>query len=90
MTSSSRKVCRFTVYMKTQRKGSRSGFFHPETLSAFTGSVWTISQNDAKFAFTLKSVSVWTGRERLAACVYCPTLLLQGINVQILIPESSI
>ena len=38
-------------------------FFHPETWfqkSAFTGSMWTISQNDAKRVFTHKSVSMWT------------------------------
>ena len=44
-------------------------FFHPETRFqksafsgvAFIGSMWMIGQNDAKHAFPLKSVSVWTG-----------------------------
>lgn len=46
-----------------ERKGSVFGFFHPETRfqkSAFPGSFWMISENDAKHLHKKKSVSMWT------------------------------
>ena len=57
-----------------ERKGSIFGFFHPETRfqkclftgAAFTGSMWTISQNNAKHVFTQKSTSVWTAPQSVS------------------------